>query len=333
MTVNRMVRTDTVRALDAYVITEGPMPEPGPGEVRLRVKACGVGYVDGLHAKGQYQMAATVPFVPGVEVAGIVDKIGPGVHTVAPGARVLVLVSVQGGFADYVLAPATQLVVMPPAMDFATAASIRVNALTAMYALVDRARLKKSETVLVFGAAGGVGSAAITVARMIGARVIAAASSTEKRAYAQDLGAHAVIDTAPDQWRDRLKELCGGSGPDVIFDPVCGTLFDAAFRSLAWNGRHLVIGFVGGEIPRLKANLTLLKGASLVGVDIRNFARNEPDRAEANRAKLRRWIAEGMFPPPPVHAFTFTNFRAALEHAASGSGMGKTVLQMDDAEA
>jgi NADPH2:quinone reductase len=333
MAVNRMVRTDTVRALDAYRIVEGPVPEPGPGQVLLRVRACGVGYVDGLHAKGQYQTAATVPFVPGVEVAGVVDKLGHGVDTVAPGARVLVLVSVQGGFADYVLAPAQQLAELPPAMDFAAAASIRVNALTAMHALVDRARLEKSETVLVFGAAGGVGSAAMTVARMIGARVIAAASSPEKRTYALGLGAHAVIDTAPDGWRDRLKDLCGGGAPDVIFDPVCGTLFDAAFRSLAWNGRHLVIGFVGGEIPSLRANLTLLKGASLVGVDIRNFARNEPDRAETNRAQLRHWSGEGLFPPPPVHGFGFAEFRAALDHAASGSGMGKTVLQIDDADA
>ncbi len=325
---NRTVRTDTVRELGAYAIVDAPLPEPGPGEVRLRVKACGVGYVDALHATGRYQSAATVPFTPGVEVAGIVDSVGERVEGIGEGDRVLALVSVKGGFADYTLAPARHLARLPEAMDFAEAASIRVNALTALYALGHRGKVQGGETVLVFGAAGGVGSAAVTVARILGARVVAAASTPKKRDYALKLGAAAAIDTDPDGWRDRLKDACNGVGPDIIFDPVCGPLFEPAFRSINWNGRHLVIGFVGGDIPKIPVNLALLKGASLVGVDIRNFNLREPDRAEANRDRLRQWIAGGTFPPPPVVTFPLERFRDALEHAASGKGLGKTVLLM-----
>jgi len=318
-----------VRELDAYAIVDAPLPEPGPGEVRLRVKACGVGHVDALHATGRYQSAATVPFTPGVEVAGIVDSEGEGVDAVAAGDRVLALVSVKAGFADYTLAPARHLARLPDAMGFAEAASIRVNALTALHALADRGKVREGETVLVFGAAGGVGSAALTVARILGARVVAAASTPEKRDYALRLGAAAAIDTEPEGWRDRLKDACDGARPDIIFDPVCGPLFEPAFRSIAWNGRHLVIGFVGGGIPKIPVNLALLKGASLVGVDIRNFNLREPDKAEANRDGLRQWIADGTFPVPPVTTFPMERFRDALEHAASGKGLGKTVLLMD----
>jgi len=325
---NRTVRTETVREFDAYTIVDMPVPEPGPGEVRLRVAACGVGHVDALHATGRYQTAATVPFVPGVEVAGTVDTLGDGVEGVSVGDRVLVLVSVQSGFADYVIAPARHLVKLPDAMGFPQAAGIRVNALTALYALADRGGAGEGDTVLVFGAAGGVGSAAVTVAQILGARAVAVASTEEKRDLALGLGATAAVDTDPEGWRERLLDACGGSGPDVIFDPVCGPLFEPAFRSIGWGGRHLVIGFVGGEIPSLKANLTLLKGAALVGVDIRNFNLRQPAQAEANRNRLRQWIADGTFTSPPVEEFPFERFREALEHAGSGKGHGKTVLTM-----
>ncbi|MCB2075933.1 MAG: NADPH:quinone oxidoreductase family protein [Rhodobiaceae bacterium] len=326
---NRTVRTETARELDAYSIVDMPIPVPGPGEVRLRVAACGVGHVDALHATGRYQATATVPFVPGVEVAGTVDALGDGVDSVCVGDRVLVLVSVQSGFADFTIAPAPHLAKLPDAMSFAQAASIRVNALTALYALKNRGGAGSNDTVLVFGAAGGVGSAAVTVANILGARAIAVASTQEKRDFALGLGAAGAVDTDPDDWRQRMVEACGGTGPDIIFDPVCGLLFEPAFRSISWGGRHLVIGFVGGEIPRLKANLPLLKGAALVGVDIRNFNLREPDKAEVNRNLLRQWIADGSFPPPPVEEFPLERFRDALEHAGSGIGLGKTVLTMD----
>lgn len=326
---NRTVRAETARELDAYSIVDMPVPEPGEGEIRLRVAACGVGHVDALHATGRYQLAATVPFVPGVEVAGTVDSLGKGVDNVAIGDRVMVLVSVQSGFADYTIAPARHLAKLPDAMGFAQAASIRVNALTALHALADRAQAATGDTILIFGAAGGVGSAAITVSRVLGGRVIAAASTQAKRDFALRLGADAVLDTDPEGWRERLRDACGGGGPDIVFDPVCGPLFEPAFRSLGWGGRHLVIGFVGGQIPSLKANLALLKGAALVGVDIRNFNIRQPERAEANRDRLRQWIVDGTFPPPLVECFPLENFGEALEHACSGKGLGKTVLTME----
>jgi NADPH2:quinone reductase len=324
----RIVRAREALALDAYAIEEQAPPEPGPGEVRLRVEACGVGYVDALHAVGGYQVRAALPFTPGVEVAGVVDALGPGVTGIAIGTRVLPLMSVKGGFAEQVLAPAVQLAAIPDAMSFEQAAAVRSNTLTALYALKNRAWLAEGETVLVFGAAGGVGSAAVQVAKLMGARVIAAASTEAKRDFAMRFGADGVIDTDPAGWRDRLKTVCGGHMPDVVVDPVCGPLFEAAFRSLGWNGRHLVIGFVGGEIPALKANLPLLKGAALIGVDIRQFGLNEPAEAEANRGQLRRWLADGALVPPVGEVFPFERFREALDHAGRGATGGKTILRI-----
>ncbi len=324
----RCVRAHGALALDDYAIDEVADPDPGPGEVRVRVMACGVGYVDALHALGRYQVRAPLPFTPGVEVAGVVDALGPGVEGVRLGDRVLPLVSVDGGFAERVLAPAAQLARIPDALSFEAAAAVRSSTLTALHALRDRARLKPGETVLVFGAAGGIGSGAVQVARLLGARVVAVASTAERRAFAARLGAEATLDVDPDGWRDRLKAACGGRGPNVIVDPVCGPLFDAAFRSLAWGGRHLVIGFVGGPIPSLSANLPLLKGAALVGVDIRQFNRNEPEAAEDNRRQLRRWLADGALNPQVGAVFGFDRFREALAHAAAGAGGGKTILRI-----
>jgi len=325
----RVIRTRTVRALDAYAIEREPLPVPGSGEVRLRVRACGVGYVDALHATGRYQLAATVPFTPGVEVAGEIDAIGPDVEGLSVGMRVIPLISVRGGFADHVLVSAAQIARIPDGMAFAEAAAIRANWLTAMHALVDRGSLRAGETVLVLGAAGGVGSAAVQLAKQSGARVVAAASSEAKRDFARQLGVDAAIDTDPEGWRERLTDACGESGPDIVVDPVCGPLFEAAFRSLAWNGRHLVIGFTGGPIPSLKANLPLLKGAMLVGVDVRQFNLKQPESAEANRARLRAWLAQDAVHAPVGATFPFDRFRDALDHAASGAGLGKTVLLVD----
>ena len=325
----RIIVARNTRALDDYAIEEAPLPMPGPSQVRLRVRACGVGYVDALHATGRYQLAATVPFTPGVEVSGEIDAIGADVEGVRPGMRVMVLKSVHAGFAHHVLAPVEQLVEIPAWMDFSEAAAIRANWLTAMHALIDRGRLAPDDTVLVIGAAGGVGSAAVQVARRLGARVIATASTPHKRDFALSLGAEVAIDTDPEGWRDRLFRACGGSGPDVVFDPVCGPLFEPAFRSIGWGGRHLVIGFAGGPIPQLKANLPLLKGAALIGVDVRQFNLKEPERAETNRQILREWLATGAVSAPVGATFPFENFRDALDHAVSGKGLGKTVLLAD----
>jgi NADPH2:quinone reductase len=325
----RVVRARDALGLDAYRIEEDAPLEPGEGQVRIRVRACGIGYVDALTAAGGYQVKPALPYTPGVEVAGEVDAVGPGVSSVLPGTRVLPLVSVRGGFAEQVLAPAAQLAAIPDALSFEQAASVRTNILTALYTLRNRARLAAGETMLVFGAAGGVGGASVQVGKLLGARVIAAASTEAKRSYALGLGADAAIDTDPEGWRDRLKQVCAGKMPDIVVDPVCGPLFEAAFRSLAWDGRHLVIGFVGGPIPALRANLPLLKGAALIGVDIRQFNLNEPGEAEANRDQLRHWLAEGAIVPQVGRVFPFERFREALEHAASGAGCGKTVLRFD----
>lgn len=317
------------RSLDDYAIEDAPLPEPGEGQVRLRVRACGVGYVDALHATGGYQLAATVPFVPGVEVAGEVDAVGLGVEGMERSDRVMALVSVSGGFARHVLAPAAQLTAIPAAMGFAEAAAVRANWLTALHALVNRGGLSSGQQVLVMGAAGGVGSASISVAKLLGARVIAAGSTPAKRDFALAVGADAVIDTDPEGWRERLIAVCEGQAPDIVVDPVCGPLFEPAFRSIGWGGRYLVIGFVGGPIPALKVNLPLLKGAMLVGVDVRQFNLKQPADAEANRQRLRKWLADGKVHAPVGATFAFEQFRPALEYAASGVGLGKTVLLVD----
>ena len=219
---------------------------------------------------------------------------------------------------------------MPARLTYAQAAGFRVNYLTALHGLRDRARLAPGERLVVLGAAGGVGMAAVQVGRLLGARVLAVASSDEKRAYALSYGAHSVLDAAAEGWRERLKAACGGSGPDVIFDPVCGPLFEPAFRSLAWGGRHLVVGFVGGPIPALRANLSLMKGAAMVGVDVRQFVLFEPDRARSHLRELLEWTGDGRLVPPVGREFAFDDFRGALEFALTGQGLGKTVLRVSD---
>jgi NADPH2:quinone reductase len=323
----RIVRSWQALSLDAYAIEETDVPAPGPGQVRIRVEACGVGYVDGLHATGRYQVKADLPFTPGVEIAGTIDALGPGVTHLSLGARVIPLMSIKGGFAEQVIAPAGQIALIPDNLNFEAAAAIRANTLTAIYALCDRGGVARGETVLVFGAAGGVGSAAVQVAKLMGARVIAAASSAAKRAAAVSLGADVAIDTQLEGWRDRLKAQCGSAMPDIVFDPVCGPLFEDAFRSIGWNGRYLVIGFTGGGIPALKANLPLLKGAALIGVDIRQFGLKQPGNADANRQRLCRWMESGKITPLVGKVFPFDQFRDALAYAASGAGIGKTILR------
>jgi NADPH2:quinone reductase len=214
-------------------------------------------------------------------------------------------------------------------MSFAQAAGFKINYVTALHGLRDRGQIKPGERLLVLGAAGGVGMAAIQVGKRLGATVIAAASTEEKRNFALAQGADAAIDTAAEGWRDRLKQA-GGGGPDVVFDPVCGPLFELAFRSLAWRGRHLVVGFAGGPIPALPANLTLMKGAALAGVDVRQFQLFEAERAASQFAELLAWVGEGAFAPPVGRRFTLEAFAPALEYALSGKGIGKTVVTMAD---
>lgn len=325
----KIVQADRLDSIADYQLKEVEAPAPGPGEVRIRVAACGVGYVDSLVALGRYQVKPPLPHTPGNEVAGWVEAVGEGVKGLTEGDRVMAMAR-TGGFAQQTLAPALVTTRIPDAMSFEQAAGFRINYLTALHGLRDRAALQPGERLLVTGAAGGVGLAAVQVATVLGASVIAAASSEDKRAFALANGATSAIDVEPEGWRDRLKALTEGKGPDVVFDPVCGKLFEAAFRSLAWRGRHLVVGFAGGPIPALPANLTLMKGAGLLGVDVRQFLLFEGRLAHAHLTELLGWVAEGKLVPPVGRAFALDAFTDALEFALTGQGLGKTVLRVAD---
>lgn len=325
----KQVQAARLDSIADYRLVEADPPGPGPGQVLVRVKACGVGYVDALVALGRYQVKPPLPHTPGSEVGGVVEAVGEGVAGLSPGQRVMA--QVGGGFAELALAPAATTVAIPDAMSFEQAAGFRINYLTAIHGLVDRANIQPGERLLVLGAAGGVGMAAVQVGALLGARTIAGASSQAKRDFALAHGAHLALETGegdPKAWRERLKALCEGGGPDVVFDPVCGTLFEAAFRSLAWRGRHLVVGFAGGPIPALPANLTLMKGAALTGVDVRQFLLFERARAAEHMRTLMAWVAEGRLAPPVGRVFGLTDYAAALEFALTGQGLGKTVLSL-----
>lgn len=322
----RMVQGTSLESVAGYGLTDGAAPVAGPGEVVIDVAACGIGYVDVLVALGGYQVKPPLPHVPGSEVAGTVATVGEGVTGLAPGQRVLG--AVRGGFAEQAVAPASAVFAIPDGLGFAEASAIQINYLTALHGLRDRANLQPGERVLVLGAAGGVGIAAIQVAKVMGAQVVAVASTPEKRTFASTHGADHVLDSDVEGWRDRLKDLLGGRGPDVVFDPLCGPLFEPAFRSLAWGGRHLVVGFVGGTIPSLRSNLPLMKGAGLLGVDVRQFKLFEAERAAAQMRELIGWAGDGRLHPAIGTRFAFADFAAAMLHAHGGKGMGKTILEI-----
>lgn len=325
----KKVIAEAIDSIDDYAMVMVERPSPASGEVLIRVSACGMGYVDALVAVGGYQVKPPVPFTPGQEMAGTVVAIGEDVHGFAEGDRVMAN-TFGGGLSEFIAVPSSFVTLLPDRMRFAQAAGFKTNYLTALHGLKDRANLKAGERLLVLGAGGGVGSAAIQVGRILGAEVIAAASTEDKRAFAIHQGAHQTMDTQLEGWRDRLKAACGGKGPDVVFDPVCGPLFEPAFRSLAWGGRHLVVGFVGGPIPRLPANLSLMKGGSLVGVDVRQFGIFEGERAQAHTRDLLDWVRDGRLVPPTGRIFPFDQFAKAMEYAMSGQGTGKTIIQVSD---
>lgn len=325
----RAIQADRLDSLDDYADVEIDRPSPGPGELRMKVAAIGIGYVDALVALGRYQVKPTLPHIPGVDVAGTVDAIGDGVHGWQVGDRVMAMVT--RGFAEYAVARAPLMVRLPDTVTFDQGAVVPLNYLTALHALRDRAAIRTGETLLVFGAAGGVGLAVIQVGRALGARVIAVSSTPEKRAFAVAHGAEAAIDTVIEGWRERLKAVLRGRPLGVVVDVVCGPLFEAAFRSLGWGGRHLVVGFVGGPIPALPVNLTLMKGAALVGVDERQFMQFEPEQAAAHLVQIGNWLASDVIFPPVGRRFEWPEHKAALSFAFGGNGLGKPVLRVRDA--
>jgi NADPH2:quinone reductase len=302
-------------------------PAPGPGQVRIAIRAAGVNFVDILTAGGGYQIKPPLPFIPGTEFAGVIDAVGEGVSIRAVGQRVCAS-GFGDGFAEYAVRPAEATLVIPDGMDFADGATFRVSTATAAHALVQRGRLQAGESVLVLGAAGAVGLAAIQLAKALGARVIASASSDAKRALALASGADEAIDNAAEDWRDRVKAFAGAKGVDVVVDPVGGAATERAFRRLGWNGRHLVIGFAAGEIPRLPTNLALLKGAQLVGVDIRQFGLYEPEASAANLALILDLHAQGKLRPVISERRPLADFREAMERTAAGAVAGRIVLEI-----
>src|SRR5438270_1978104 len=285
---------------ESLVIEDIPSPRPGKGQVVITVKACGVNFPDTLIIEGKYQFKPALPFSPGGEVSGIVKELGEGVNTVKVGDRVIAFTG-WGGFAEEVVTEAAKLIPIPSDIDFATAASFTLVFGTAHHALKDRAHIKPGETLLVLGAAGGVGLAAVQLGKLMGARVIAAASSAEKLETCKREGADLVIDYAKEDLKERVKALTNGAGADVVYDPVGGKYSEAALRATAWNGRLLVIGFAAGEIPKIPLNLTLLKGASIIGVFWGQFTMRDPGKALAEHRQLLAWVAEGKL-KPHVHA-------------------------------
>jgi len=311
-----------------YTLIEVPTPEPGPAEVQIAVRIAGMGYVDALVSQGRYQVKPRTPYCPGMEIAGVITAKGGDVRDLEIGDAVTAS-GFGGGLAEFAVMPAAATYRIPEQLDERAAAGFIVNYTTAWHALVDRAQLRAGETVLVLGAAGGTGIAAVQVARMAGARVIAGASTAEKRAFALAHGAHESIDYSQPEWRTALKDSTRGRGIDVVFDPVGGDLMEPAFRSLAWRGRHLVIGFAGGPIPALPINLALLKGASLVGVDLRQFSTvYEPSAAAAVRELLFDAVRRGDLQPPAGTCFALADFRAAMSLAGKREGLGKTIVQI-----
>jgi NADPH:quinone reductase len=321
----RAIRCNQYGPPDSLTLEDLPDLTPGPGQVVIDVKAAAVNFPDVLIIENKYQVKPPLPFTPGAEVAGVVRAAGDGVK-LAPGTRVVAYVG-QGGFAEQAIANADACVPLPEGADFATAAAFTLAYGTSHHAVVDRAALKAGETMLVLGAAGGVGLAAVEIGKVLGARVIAAASSEEKLEVCRRFGADATINYSTEDLRERIKALTDGRGPDVIYDPVGGEYAEPAFRSIGWRGRYLVVGFANGEIPKLPLNLTLLKGASLVGVFWGDFARREPKHNAAAFAQMVGWIGEGKLKPYVSKRYTLADTAQALKDMASRKVTGKIVIE------
>jgi NADPH2:quinone reductase len=306
-------------------LVDVPVPEPGPKQVRIRVAAAGVNFPDVLIIQKKYQLQPTLPFTPGAEVAGTIDAVGAEVKQLKPGMKVAALCGI-GGFAEQVVVDAALCVPLPPDAALEVAASLLLAYGTAWHALRDRAALLAGETLLVLGAAGGVGLAAVQIGKAIGARVIAAASTPEKLALCREHGADDVLNYEREDLREALKLLTGGRGPDVIFDPVGGRFSEPAFRSIAWRGRYLVIGFADGTVPALPLNLALLKGASVVGVFWGEFAKREPLRNAEGLREVLGWIGTGRVRPLVSRRYGIGEARHALADMAARRVLGKVIV-------
>ena len=311
--------------IDALTWKELPTPVPGKGEVLVEIKAASLNFPDILIVQNKYQFKPDLPFVPGSEYAGVVAALGEGVTNLKIGQNVACL-SGTGGFGTHTLAPAEKCMLLPPGFSHVDAAAFIMIYATSHHALIDRAQLKAGETVLVLGAAGGVGTSAIQIAKAAGAKVIAAASSDEKCALCKSIGADETINYSKETLRDAVKKLTAGKGPDVIYDPVGGELAEPAFRSIGWRGRYLVVGFAAGPIPSLPLNLALLKGASIVGVFWGDYSRREPQANAAMMAELAQWYAQGKVKPVIDRTMPMSELKTAYAHMGSRGVKGKLVM-------
>jgi NADPH:quinone reductase len=323
----RAVRCHELGPLDGLALDTVDDPVPGAGEVLVGVKAAGINFPDLLVVQGKYQARPPLPFVPGAECAGVVEAVGDGVERVRVGDAVIAT-GLTGAFAEKMVAAEAATFPVPEGMSFEAAAGISITYATSYYALKQRARLQAGETLLVLGAAGGVGMAAVRLGKAMGARVIAAASSAEKLDAACAAGAEMRIDYSLEPLKDRVKELTGGHGADVVYDPVGGDYTEQALRAIALDGRFLVIGFAAGEIPKIPLNLTLLKSANVLGVYWGSWAQRDPQASRENFAELRRMFEDGRL-EPQVTPYPLADYREALAALAERRAVGKLVLTMD----
>ena len=322
----RAVRIHELSGPASLRVDDVPEPPVAAGQVLIDVRACGVNFPDVLLSRGMYQFKPPVPFVPGAEAAGVVAAVGAGVTSIAPGDRVAATM-VNGAFAERICVPEISAVKLPDGVDFEVGAATLLTYATTYHALVDRAALAAGETLLVLGAAGGVGIAAVELGALLGAKVIAGASSAEKLAFCREHGASHGIDYATEDLKERIKALTSGNGVDVVYDPVGGSLAEAALRGTAWQGRYLVVGFASGEIPKIPLNLVLLKGCQIVGVFWGAFMMREPARNRRHAEQIFAWVAEGKLRPAIDAVLPFAEAPAALVRLEQRQVKGKLVLR------
>jgi NADPH:quinone reductase len=312
---------------EGIVIEDIPEPSPGPGEVLVKVKAAALNFLDTLITRGKYQSKPELPFSPAAEIAGVVEAIGASVAGVSVGERVMACIG-WGGAREKVVAPATALVAVPEGVSDEVAAGLSVTYGTAIHGLKDRGRLRAGETVAVLGAAGGAGLAAVEIAKLMGARVIAVASSEEKLAVCREHGADELLNYRATDLKEGLRALTGGTGVDVVYDCVGGDAAEAALRAIAWQGRFLVIGFASGEIPRIALNLLLIKGADVIGVFWGEAVKRDPAGHRRNMSEVLSWVAQGKL-APRVHAtYPLEDIRAAIRVLEKREAVGKVVLTL-----
>jgi len=311
--------------IDTLVVKDVPSPVPGPKQLLIKVKAAAVNFPDALMVQGLYQVKPPLPFTPGAEISGIVEAVGAEVMHYKAGDRVIAMVG-QGGFAEECVAEAARTMPLPSGMDFESGAALVLTYGTSLHALKDCGHLKTGETLVVLGAGGGVGISAVEIGKAMGARVIAAASSADKLELCKKVGADETVNYSTENLKDRINELTGGKGADVVYDPVGGPYTEPAMRALAWRGRLLVIGFAAGEIPKIPLNLALLKERSIVGVYWGDSVKHDPAGHLANMHQLHEWFAAGAIRPVVSEHFPLTAAKDAIARIANRQVKGKIVV-------